>query len=315
MSLVSLGATLLSAVSACGICAAGGAMAADAPLPNVFTFAAGYRLDTPGPRNLVEYGVVGKCGTEWCIDVERYDSARLLAREVTAYTHAMRAPYGSACVNGPIARVHRDAVEAGKATLRRDAAGIVVDAGKYRYRWESDASAPNGYRLAGAEYEGSKLDQVVGFAFSSARALVGDISPAQVDATFQGEIHAKTALTGVAGDWQSKASSLHFQRFRETDNGAVLALSEPGLAAVVKKYGARMWVHNSIILKRERKPVAPLVQEYGHDFNRDGCFNEPGHNKMMLPIGSDNVTALVYIEYTSDFLRGFPMLSVGRYYR
>jgi hypothetical protein len=78
-----------------------------------------------------------------------------------------------------------------------------------------------------------------------------------------------------------------------------------------------MWVQNSIVLARERGAIAPLIQEYGHDFNRDGCFNEPGHNKMMLPIPDENggVQALIYIEYTSDFLRKFPMMSVGRYYR
>lgn len=78
-----------------------------------------------------------------------------------------------------------------------------------------------------------------------------------------------------------------------------------------------MWVHSTVVLTRPDETIAPLVQEYGHDFDMDGCFNEQGHNKFMLPVSDSagQVTALVYVEYTSDLKRGFPMLSVGRYHR
>jgi hypothetical protein len=292
------------------------AQASGENLPHVFTFAAGYRIDAPSPRNFVEYGVIGKCGNDWCMSVERYDSAKLLGRVPTRYTHEMHAPYGAAsCFNGPITRPRFDVVQAEKVTLRQDDDGVSVSAGKYRYRWAADAAAANGYKLVDVSVQGTRLEQGVGFAFSSDHALAGDIAEEQIDAKYKGEIYAKTALSGVAGDWEFKPSIIDFRRFKLTENGAVLALTEPGLPAVVKKYGGPMWVQNSIILKRENKSLAPLVQEYGHDFNRDGCFNESGHNKLMLPVGDENVSAIVYIEYTADNERGFPMISVGRYYR
>ena len=56
--------------------------------------------------------------------------------------------------------------------------------------------------------------------------------------------------------------------------------------------------------------------EYGHDFNANGCFDEFGHNKLMLPILRNSaVIAFLFIEYTPDKLDGVPMLSVGRYFR
>jgi hypothetical protein len=297
-------------------CASAAAAAENDKLPNLFTFAAGYRIDAPSPRNFVEYGVIGKCGNEWCMSVERYDSSKLLSRVPTKYLHEMDAPYGGAgCLNGPVSRVRFDVVEAEKAQVRQDADGISVETKNFHYRWSIDATASNGYKLVEAVAGGVRLEQVVGFAFASGHALSGDISPTQLAWKYKGEIYAKTAFTGVAGEWDFKPSIIDFRRFRSTENGAILSLTEPGMPAIVKKYGGPMWVHHSIVLSRARKSIAPLIEEYGHDFNRDGCFNESGHNKLMLPVGDENVTALVYIEYTADNERGFPMMSVGRYYR
>lgn len=289
-------------------------------LPNVLTFAAGYRLDSPSPRNFVEYGVIRKCGDTWCMNVERYDSAKLLPRAPTKYIHEMNAPYGGTkCLNGPISRPSKDVVEEETPRINREPDGISVETRNFRYRWAADASAPGGYKLVGIAQRagGTQLEQTVGFAFASDSPVEENIMPVQVAWKYKGEIYAKTMFTGVSGEWAFKPSIIDFRRFRITENGSVLALTEPGQPAVVKKYGGPMWVHNSIILARQRGVIAPVLEEYGHDFNRDGCFNESGHNKMMLPVagGDSSVRAFVYIEYTADIERGFPMMSVGRYYR
>lgn len=299
---------------------AGGAAAGSGDLPQVFTFAAGYRVDSPSPSNFVEYGVIRKCGDAWCMDVERYDSAKLLPRVPTKYVHEMNAPYGgTTCLNGPVSRVRKDVVEQERPKIRRELDGILVETRNFRYRWATDASAPSGYKLVeiARSVDRAQLEQVVGFAFAADRPVGGDVTPAQVAWKYKGEIYAKTAFTGVSGQWSFKSSIIDFRRFQVTENGAVLALTEPGQPAIVKKYGGPMWVHNSIIMARSPSPIAPIVEEYGHDFNRDGCFNESGHNKMMLPVAGDasGVLAFVYIEYTADIERGFPMMSVGRYYR
>lgn len=286
----------------------------------VFTFAAGYRVETPTPRNFVEYGVIRKCGTSWCVNIEKYDSAKLLPRVPTKYIHEMNAPYGNhSCSNGPVSRVAKDVIEEGKTQLRVDRDGIYFQIKDYRYHWIVDEKATNGYTLAEITVGtiNKSLEQTVGFAFSSDSEFVGDLLPEQVNQKYRGEIYAKTAFTKVDGPWDFKPSIIDFRSFKVIDDGAVLSQTEPGQPAIVKKYGGPMWQQNSIILTRGREVIAPVIQEYGHDFNRDGCFNEQGHNKMLLPVlGADgSVQDFVYIEYTSDFERNFPMMSVGRYYR
>jgi hypothetical protein len=186
----------------------------------------------------------------------------------------------------------------------------------FRYRWVADPKARDGYTLAEVSYKrNGPLEQAVGFGFSSNDELKGSLTKSQLAFYYKGEIYHKTAFTQVKGQWSYAPSTFDFRPYQEAQNGNVLIRSLAGDAAIVQKYGKPMWVQSSIVLARRAQAISPLVQEYGHDFNMDGCFNESGHNKLMLPIGEGSVAALVYIEYTSDVERGFPMLSVGRYYR
>jgi hypothetical protein len=93
--------------------------------------------------------------------------------------------------------------------------------------------------------------------------------------------------------------------------------TQRGREDVIRKYGKEMWQEKGFILTRGNELLSPLIEEYGHDFNMNGCFDEPGHNKLLLPVSDDNAfaRAFVYIEYTPNYKSGFPMISVGRYYR
>jgi hypothetical protein len=47
-----------------------------------------------------------------------------------------------------------------------------------------------------------------------------------------------------------------------------------------------------------------------------GCFDEFGHNKLLLPVlHGGAVSAFVFIEYSPDTRDGVPMISVGRYFK
>lgn len=285
-------------------------------LPKVFTFATGYKLDAPVPRNIVELGVIKPCDGGMCMDVERFDSAKLLPRVPTSYMHEMHAPYGGQCFDGPVNTVHGD-TEQEKVYLHRADDGFSVVTTRFRYRWASDAKAASGYKLVGIVPAGGSesLGQAVGFGFGSNTQLKGTIAHDQIASYYNGEIYHKISTTGAEGDWTYAPSSIDFRVYQERANGTVLIHSRPGDPSVNKKYGKPMWVHSTVVLERDKGSVAPLMQEYGHDFSMDGCFNEPGHDKRMLPVGDETVTALVYIEYNADFKLGFPILSVGRYYR
>ena len=305
----------------CAVLVAGYAQAVEQTAPGpVLTFAAGYRIDPSNPHNIVELGVLTRCGAAWCLTVQRFDSASMLARVPTTHMHEMHAPYGAgACRNGAVHTIVPDQGENSKVKVVADPAGFTVSANKLRYRWLADPSARGGYSLEDIAplAGGTKPDQAVGFAFTSEREMQGSLKRAQFAAHYKGEIYKKTAFTKAAGAWSFAPSTINPGLFAERENGAVLSLSQPGQATVVQKYGKQMWVQNTLVLAREQGTMVPLVQEYGHDFDMDGCFNEPGHNKLLLPAAGKGsaVQALVYIEYASDRLRGFPMLSVGRYYQ
>jgi hypothetical protein len=295
----------------------GGAMADEqAPLPTVFTFSAGYKIDAPVPENVVALGVVKKCGREWCLYINRYDSAKMLPRVPTRYMHAMQAPYGGTnCSNGPIMTIKGTSDTGLKVELQPTQDGFSMSWADFRYRWTADSKAKDGYTLVEVSYKKAVLEQGVGFGFSSSEERKGKLAKNYLAYYYKGEIYHKTALTRVDGPWSYAPSSFDFRPYQEGDSSEVLLRSLPGDASVVKKYGKPMWVDSSIVLARGTEAIAPLVQEYGHDFNMDGCFNEFGHNKLMLPIGKEDITALIYVEYTPDKERGFPMISVGRYYR
>lgn len=296
---------------------AGQAWAEPAALPKVFTFATGYKLDAPAPHNIVELGVIKPCGDAMCLDIERYDSAKMLPRIPTKFKHEMHAPYGGAtCFDGPVETV-RGTAEHEKVYLHGGASGFSVVTHRYLYRWTIDDKAPGGYRIAEITPAGSSsaLPQAVGFGFASASELKGDLTQAQLASYYKGEIYHKIAATGAEGDWTYAPSTIDFRVYKHGENGDVLIQSRPGDPSINKKYGRPMWVQSTVVLARGEGTIAPLIQEYGHDFNMDGCFDEAGHDKRMLPVGDENVRALVYIEYNADFERGFPILSVGRYYR
>jgi hypothetical protein len=299
--------------------AVNGNAAEQSRLPEVLTFAVGYRIDSPTPRNIVEYGVVKACGNALCLTRQQFDSSKMLPLVPTKHHHHMQAPYGQgACTNGPVMTVEPDTMDSGTVKVYRNADVLVVEAKNFRYRWAPDSQVKAGYRLQEASLPtGGALAQGVGFAFSSDKQIEGDLKKADINVRYNGEIFHKSALTKASGEWEFSPSSIDYRKFDEAESGEVLVQSIPGMESVVKKYGKPMWVDRTVVLQRSAGTISPVIEEYGHDFNMDGCFNESGHNKMMLPVGESDgsVRAFVYIEYTSDNMRGFPMLSVGRYYR
>lgn len=304
----------LAAISSSSIVAAAPA------LPQVLSFSAGYKLGGEPARNIVELGVVYRCDSRICMDTQRFNSAQLLPRTFTSYRHRMRAPYGRpGCQDGLVGTVEPGRRDHEFVRMVEEENGFVVATSTSRYRWVVDPAVDGAYTLTSVETknEQAPLQQVVGFAFQSTQFLKGDLNRLQLDSFYRGEIQHKTADMGAMQPWKHAPSSIDFRVYEAAADGKLLYRSLPGAAAVVKKYAKPMWVHSTVVLARSNENIASLVQEYGHDFDMNGCFDEQGHNKFMLPISdpTGQVVALVYVEYTSDLKRGFPMLSVGRYYR
>jgi len=100
-----------------------------------------------------------------------------------------------------------------------------------------------------------------------------------------------------------KQSSLNFRKFSSSSVILLMGWYQPGLPEVVHDYNKpMMWVHHSVLTPEAISGrLNYILHEYGHDFNANGCFDEFGHNKLLLPVlHHDLLSALVYIEYTLD---------------
>jgi hypothetical protein len=125
-------------------------------------------------------------------------------------------------------------------------------------------------------------------------------------------------LMGVMDEWFQKQSSLDFRKFRTFSSSQVMGFDQPARSEVVRKYNKpMMWVQHSVLPSQASAGrLNYLLHEYGHDFNANGCFDEFGHNKLLLPVlHGGAIAAFVYIEYSPDTRDGVPMISVGRYFR
>lgn len=285
-------------------------------------FAAGWRSSSSPAQNIVQLGVVFRCGKDWCLERETFEGAKNLGFTPLAAHHQMRAPRRSpSCVEGPINTISGRVDRIRAVRLSEGPDGWIVETDDLRYEWRkaSAATRPD-VRLElnslATGRDRTALDQVVGIGYmATGSAALADLT--QMKHRYDGEISHKDMNASVSDPWEQKRSVIDFRSYIPTDaDGKVLTLTQEGHRDVVKRLGKALWVENAIAIAPARASrLGYVVHEYGHDFNGNGCFDEPGHNKLLLPVlNAGVVVALPYIEYTPDRKDGVPMLSVGSYY-
>jgi hypothetical protein len=296
--------------------------AQDAFRPNhALYFAAGWRVNEPSPQNMLQLGVVFRCGAAWCMEYEEFSGKDNLPRSPLPYRHEMAAPYGNhRCTDEHLTTIHGSTHSDLPARVIDNDHGFVLLAGSYEYTWERDTSPAGGFVLVKARGSGNEVmfDQPVGFAYESEDQTGWQIRPGDLIAYFDGQIAHKNMLMGVMNDWLEKHSSLNLKKFKTSSISPVMGFDQPALPEVVRKYNKpMMWVHHSVLTSQATSGrLNYILHEYGHDFNANGCFDEFGHNKLLLPVLHGGVvSAFVYIEYSPDKRDGVPMISVGRYFR
>ena len=289
---------------------------------HVFYFAAGWRVNEPLPQNVLQLGTVFRCGVAWCVEYEEYPGKDNLPRTPLSYRHEMAAPYGNhRCTDEHLTTIHGLIHSNAPALVIDEERGFVLRAGSYEYTWERDPSPAGGFVLVNARGTGNDgaFEQPVGFAYESEDQTGRQIRPDDLSASFDGQIAHKDMAMGVMDDWPQKQSSADFRKFTHSSIVPFLmGFDQPGLPDVVRKYKwPMMWVHHSVLTPQTNSTrLNYILHEYGHDFNANGCFDEFGHNKLLLPVfRSDLISGFVYIEYTPDKFDGVPMISVGRYFR
>lgn len=287
---------------------------------SIFYFAAGWR-DEAKAENVVELGAVYACATGWCADLETFSGHANLPLQPLPERHEMHTPEGKRrCADGPLNTVQGSRARHRSAKVSVTEGGLRWEIDGRAYEWLRDTSPAGGFVLNTIDKPGgaTPLDQTVGFAYEADESASRQSSLSELNGAFDGEIQHKDALAAVSDAWKPKGSSLDFRKFMQSTTGsAVRGYAAPGHPDVERRIGKRLWVQHSLLLLAPQSPTLRYVlHDYGHDFDGDSCFDEQGHNKLMLPVRSRQQTrALVYIEYTQDKRDGVPMISVGRYFR
>lgn len=284
-------------------------------------FAAGWRAPVGIDENVVQLGVVFRCGEDWCLERETFSGSKNLGFTPLAVRHQMRAPLRSpACTDGPIKTVEGAIDKAKGVRFTATADGWELETEDLRYVWRIAAGSYATARLdlivMTAKNVRAPLEQVVGVGYVASDVLtIGSLDA--MKQKYDGEISHKDMNAKVADQWFTKRSIHDFLSYVPTDTDpSVWSLTLTGHRDVVKRLGKNLWVANAVTIAPARAPhLTYVVHEYGHDFNGNGCFDEPGHNKLMLPVlEAGRVVALPYVEYTPDPKDGVPMLSVGSYF-
>lgn len=283
-------------------------------------YAVGWRINDPSPQNVLQLGIIFRCGADWCVEFEEFPGKDNLPRMPLPYRHEMVAPYGKhRCSDGYFTTVHGKVYTDVRARLVHADRRLSVGTERYEYTWERDTSPAGGYVLVKARDIGSDVafDQVVGFAYESEDQMGRQIRLGDLNAYFNGEIAHKNTRMDVKDDWSQKQSTIDFRKFRYSHDSQLMEYDLPGLPDVVRRFNKPVWVHHSVLAAPAVSArLSYILHEYGHDSNANGCFDEFGHNKLLLPVSHGGlISALIYIEYTHDKLDGVPMMSVGRYFR
>ena len=280
-------------------------------------FAVGY--GTPGnlTNNYVLVGDYTFNEQSFVAKYKEFDANADLKPKKAAFHHNLEAPYGKhACEDKIIDLPNESAERSVKGAWQIDGKILKLIINTQTYEWESEDGGENGYKLRNIRDNAINQDLplVVGFAYLSNN----ENAPAKLKkenflSYYKGDIYHKNNNAVAKTPWDFKSSGLKISAFSESSNGNVLSYSSAGNAGTK---GA--WVGNSILLNYNKKSSNTIYQDLGHDFNKNGCYDEFGHNKVILAAYNNDMPSIirnmVYIEYSYTF-DGFPMISVGRYYR
>lgn len=276
-------------------------------------FVAGYGTIEPNTNNVLLIGDLEFMDPEVVAEFREFDARANRLSGQSASRHQMTAPYGGTnCENKFIETPSASARKLIRGTWAGDGSILQTHLGSLSFEWHAEAGVGGSYRLARItdRTRNQDLPLAVGFAYAS-RDPNEPVSlwKANFLPWYDGEIYHKDNNAVAATPWAFAQSGLKISVFAPREGGQVLSYTSPGTIP-------GLWVQNSILLNSDYKSGYVFYQDLGHDFNRNGCYDERGHTKLILGAneGDDRLLRrLVYVDY-SYAADGFPMLAVGRYH-
>ena len=279
-------------------------------------FAVGYGTPGQSMNNYVLIGDYTFNEQSFVAEYKEFDANANLKPKKADLHHNLEAPYGKhACEDKLIDIPSASAERSVKGTWQTDGKTLKLTINTQTYEWETEDGSEGGYKLRSIRDNAINQDLplAVGFAYlSKNKNTPVKLKKENFFPYYRGDIYHKNNNAVAQTPWEFKPSGLKISVFSGSNNGDLLNYSSVG--NVVTK-GA--WVGNGILLNHNKKSSYIIYEDLGHDFNKNGCYDELGHNKIIAAAHNDTSTiirSMVYIEY-SYMLDGFPMISVGRYYR
>lgn len=144
--------------------------------------------------------------------------------------------------------------------------------------------------------------------FANQIAMPGRLTRENLLPVYDGEIDSLARRGEQLLGWQHSRTQFHFDQYR--------AYGPDVLAHVTmdQKLRPPMYVFSTVLLNYAPHSNLLLYHNGGHDFNRNAVFDDLGHTIQMFGVyEGGKVEKMVFIEYSYQ-TRGYPLLSVGRYY-
>ncbi|WP_447985811.1 hypothetical protein [Nitrospira sp. Nam74] len=276
-------------------------------------FAVGYGTLDQDMNNYVLIGNYAFSNESVVAEYKEFDANANSKPTKTALRHDMRAPYGgTACQNKLIDIPTESAQRFVKGTWSSDSRTLSITLGALTYEWTAENGAEGGYELSRIKDNvlDVELPLAVGYGYASASPNKSiTLRKENFFPYYYGDYFHKDNNSVAKTPWKAMPTGLKIAVFVERENGNVLSYVSPSQSQPT-------WVQNSILLNQDSKSGFILNQDLGHDFNKNGCYDEYGHNRIILGANDSDDSFLyhmVIIEYSYAF-DGFPMLSVGRFH-
>jgi len=250
-----------------------------------------------------------------------YDARKNLAPGTTRKQHTpMNAPYARGAVDPGFIHIPSYAAsEKFTGTWRRHRDALQVRIGGVVHQWRLQDRDSEFFVMTEPYVDAQSGAPIIeGLTYSNGRgyAYLADsvtdqhrITRRQLLDNYKGETYA---LTGTNRDrrWAQIETGLSTYTLRSAGDEDVWGTSYSGDSPQTPG----MWCQTSLLLNYAPYSKQLLYINGGHDYNRNGAFDETGHQKQLFGVlEGRTVTKMVFIEssYEND---GYPIVGVGRYY-
>jgi len=244
----------------------------------------------------------------------------------------MNAPYGGNCRNGPI---YVPAYAKGvmlDATWSVEGSLLKVRIGEAVHEWALE-SVPQKYFKLNGPYRhfstgsntiaGTDFGWAVGFGYLGREVISDRISLADFLPRYRGDQWQNNHWSGSAA-WDLTHPSFSKSYFTQQESRTPTYPRECSDARqknlfvmnpVTKKRDMPMWCQTTMLFNYAPMTNQIVYSHGGHDYNGNGCFDEENHTLQMFAVMEDSkVGKLVWVEHFRQS-RGYPIVSVGRYYQ